>query len=150
SSLLASQGRRPHRTRRGSSRAGRAPPAAPPPSARRRAPRRRGPPRRRAPARVRNDAWTEPVFRSALDSFVISRKAACSGGSELAGVAALRRIVGAAMIRVVVAEDAYLVREGIRRLLETEQDIDLVAACEDLPSLLEAIEAERPDVVLTA
>src|SRR5205814_294324 len=53
------------------------------------------------------------------------------------------------MIRVVVAEDAYLVREGIRRLLETEQDIDLVAACEDLPSLLEAIEAERPDVVLT-
>jgi DNA-binding NarL/FixJ family response regulator len=53
------------------------------------------------------------------------------------------------MIRVVVAEDAYLVREGIRRLLETEQDIDVVGSCEDLPSLLEAIEAERPDVVLT-
>jgi DNA-binding NarL/FixJ family response regulator len=53
------------------------------------------------------------------------------------------------MIRVVVAEDAYLVREGIRRLLETERDIDVVAACDDLPSLLDAIEAERPDVVLT-
>jgi DNA-binding NarL/FixJ family response regulator len=53
------------------------------------------------------------------------------------------------MIRVVVAEDTYLVREGIRRLLEPEPDIDLVAACEDLPSLLEAIEAEQPDVVLT-
>ena len=53
------------------------------------------------------------------------------------------------MIRVVVAEDAYLVREGIRRLLETEEDIDVVAACEDLPSLLDAVEAERPDVVLT-
>jgi DNA-binding NarL/FixJ family response regulator len=53
------------------------------------------------------------------------------------------------MIRVVVAEDATLVREGIRRLLEAEPDIELVAACEDLPSLLEAIEVERPDVVLT-
>src|SRR5262245_5722683 len=54
-----------------------------------------------------------------------------------------------AMIRVVVAEDTYLVQEGIRRLLEPAPDIELVAACEDLPSLLEAIEAQRPDVVLT-
>ena len=53
------------------------------------------------------------------------------------------------MIRVVIAEDTYLVREGIRRLLEPEPDIELVAACEDLPSLLDAIEAEQPDVVLT-
>ena len=53
------------------------------------------------------------------------------------------------MIRVVVAEDTYLVREGIRRLLEPEPDIDLVAACGDLPSLRKAIEAEQPDVVLT-
>src|SRR5207244_1014741 len=44
-----------------------------------------------------------------------------------------------AMIRVVVAEDAYLVREGIRRLLEPEPDIEVAAACEDLPSLLAAI-----------
>jgi DNA-binding NarL/FixJ family response regulator len=53
------------------------------------------------------------------------------------------------MIRVVLAEDTYLVREGIQRLLEPEADIEVVAACGDLPSLLEAIEAERPDVVLT-
>jgi len=53
------------------------------------------------------------------------------------------------MIRVVVAEDTYLVREGIRRLLEPEPDIELAAACGDLPSLLESIEAEQPDVVLT-
>src|SRR6476646_11181342 len=53
------------------------------------------------------------------------------------------------MIPVVVAEDTYLVREGIRRLLEPEPDIELAAACADLPSLLEAIEAEQPDVVLT-
>lgn len=53
------------------------------------------------------------------------------------------------MIRVVLAEDAYLMREGIRRLLEPEPDIELAAACADLPSLLTAIEAERPNVVLT-
>jgi DNA-binding NarL/FixJ family response regulator len=53
------------------------------------------------------------------------------------------------MIRVVVAEDSYLVREGIRRLLEPEPDIEVVAACPDLASLLAAIEAEKPDVVLT-
>ena len=52
-------------------------------------------------------------------------------------------------IRVVLAEDDYLLREGIRRLLEAETDIDLVAACEDRDSLLESIEAESPDVVLT-
>jgi len=53
------------------------------------------------------------------------------------------------MIRVVVGEDTYLVREGIRRLLEPEPDIEVVAACADLPSLLEAIGVEEPDVVLT-
>lgn len=53
------------------------------------------------------------------------------------------------MIRVVLAEDNYLVREGLLRLLEQEEDIDVVAACEDLPSLERAIAAEKPDVVLT-
>jgi DNA-binding NarL/FixJ family response regulator len=52
-------------------------------------------------------------------------------------------------IRVVLAEDNYLVREGVQRLLEQEPDIEVVAACDDLPSLLAAIEAEAPDVVLT-
>jgi DNA-binding NarL/FixJ family response regulator len=59
------------------------------------------------------------------------------------------RIVGAMAIRVVLAEDNYLVREGVGRLLELEPDIELAAACADLPSLLEAIEAKQPDVVLT-
>ena len=52
-------------------------------------------------------------------------------------------------IRVVLAEDNYLVREGVRRLLETSPDLEVVAACEDLDSLLATIEAESPDVVLT-
>ena len=53
------------------------------------------------------------------------------------------------MIRIVLAEDSYLMREGIRRLLEPEPDIELAGVCADLPSLLTAIEAEQPDVVLT-
>jgi DNA-binding NarL/FixJ family response regulator len=49
----------------------------------------------------------------------------------------------------VLAEDHYLVREGIRRLLEAEPDIEIVATCGDLDGLLEAVDAEKPDVVVT-
>jgi DNA-binding NarL/FixJ family response regulator len=52
-------------------------------------------------------------------------------------------------IRVVLADDHYLVREGVRRLLENEPEIDVAAACGDLESLLTAVEEERPDVVVT-
>jgi DNA-binding NarL/FixJ family response regulator len=52
-------------------------------------------------------------------------------------------------IRIVLAEDDYLVREGVRRLLETRPELEVVAACADLDSLLAAVDAERPDVVLT-
>jgi len=52
-------------------------------------------------------------------------------------------------IRVVLADDHYLVREGVRRLLETDPEIEVAAACGDLDSLLATVDAERPDVVLT-
>jgi DNA-binding NarL/FixJ family response regulator len=52
-------------------------------------------------------------------------------------------------LRVVWAEDNYLVREGVHRLLEGVQDIEVVATCEDFGSLLQAIEDVAPDVVLT-
>ena len=52
-------------------------------------------------------------------------------------------------IRVVLAEDHYIVREGIRRLLETQPDVEIAAVCDDLDSLLAAVEAEEPDVVVT-
>jgi len=52
-------------------------------------------------------------------------------------------------IRVVLAEDQYIVREGIRRLLETQPGLEIAAVCDDLDSLLAAVEAEKPDVVVT-
>jgi DNA-binding NarL/FixJ family response regulator/DNA-binding SARP family transcriptional activator len=51
--------------------------------------------------------------------------------------------------RLVLAEDHYLLREGMRRLLETNSDLEVVAVCEDFDSLLAAVEAQRPDVVVT-
>jgi len=52
-------------------------------------------------------------------------------------------------IRVVLADDHYLVREGVRRLLETEADLEVVAVCDDLDSLLAAVDTVQPDVVVT-
>ncbi len=52
-------------------------------------------------------------------------------------------------IRVVLAEDDYLVREGVARLIATEDDLELVATCADYTSLLETVDAEHPDVLVT-
>ncbi|HEY7073181.1 MAG TPA: response regulator transcription factor [Acidimicrobiales bacterium] len=52
-------------------------------------------------------------------------------------------------LRIVLAEDNLLVRAGVTSLLSTYADVDLVAACGDPDELLAAVEAERPDVVLT-
>jgi DNA-binding NarL/FixJ family response regulator len=52
-------------------------------------------------------------------------------------------------ITVALGEDSLIVREGIQQLLATEPDIDVVASCGDLDSLLEAVDERRPDVVIT-
>ena len=52
-------------------------------------------------------------------------------------------------IRIVLADDDYLVREGVRRLLELQSDLETVAVCGDLDSLLDAVAKEEPDVVVT-
>jgi len=52
-------------------------------------------------------------------------------------------------IRIVVAEDHFLVREGVRRLLETQPELEVVGACGDLAGLLDSVERDQPDVVVT-
>ncbi|MGH2785409.1 MAG: response regulator transcription factor [Actinomycetota bacterium] len=52
-------------------------------------------------------------------------------------------------LRVVMAEDNFLIREGVRELLTSDPDVEVVASCGDLDSLLEAVAREKPDVVLT-
>ena len=72
------------------------------------------------------------------------RQTGCAPG-EVAG-APYSRLVG---IRVVLADDQYLVREGIRRLLESSDEVEIITVCDDLDSLLAAVDAETPDVVVT-
>jgi DNA-binding NarL/FixJ family response regulator len=52
-------------------------------------------------------------------------------------------------LRVVFAEDNYLVRQGVTSLLTEVEDIDVVAVATDLASLLESVAEASPDVVLT-
>ena len=52
-------------------------------------------------------------------------------------------------IRVVVAEDSLIVREGLVQLLDASPSVDVVAAYGDVDAVLAAVERDRPDVVLT-
>jgi DNA-binding NarL/FixJ family response regulator len=52
-------------------------------------------------------------------------------------------------ISVVLAEDTYIVREGLRRVVESTPDLELVAVCTDLDSLREAVRLHTPDVLVT-
>ena len=52
-------------------------------------------------------------------------------------------------MRVVFADDNFLVREGVAGLLTETADIDLVETVADPDALLTAVAAHRPDAVLT-
>lgn len=52
-------------------------------------------------------------------------------------------------IRVVLAEDNFLLREGLVRMLNADADIEVVGRCGDLDGLLAAVEELSPDVVVT-
>ncbi|MFF2389523.1 response regulator [Agromyces sp. NPDC058104] len=53
------------------------------------------------------------------------------------------------VLRVVVAEDNYLVREGVRRLLEDSGEVDVVASVGNGTELLDAVRRLAPHAVLT-
>jgi DNA-binding NarL/FixJ family response regulator len=52
-------------------------------------------------------------------------------------------------IRVALAEDNVLLREGVSRLIAANADFELVGTASDLPGLLALVGAEHPDVVIT-
>ncbi len=52
-------------------------------------------------------------------------------------------------LRVVLAEDNYLLREGLTQLLSMTDEVELVAVCRDLPQLEVAVDDKVPDVVVT-
>jgi len=53
------------------------------------------------------------------------------------------------VVRLVLAEDNLLVREGVASVLSTLDEVELVAACGDAEELLRAVEVLRPDVAVT-
>ncbi len=52
-------------------------------------------------------------------------------------------------IRVVIADDNLIVREGVQHILEADRSFEVVASVGDLDALTAAVDRERPDVVLT-
>jgi DNA-binding NarL/FixJ family response regulator len=52
-------------------------------------------------------------------------------------------------IRVVVADDSYLLREAVSRLVDGEEDLEVVGSCANRDELLAMVEAAQPDVVVT-
>jgi DNA-binding NarL/FixJ family response regulator len=52
-------------------------------------------------------------------------------------------------MKVVIAEDHYLVREGTRRLLESSGQVEVLAAVENTEALLDVVDRLHPDAVIT-
>lgn len=52
------------------------------------------------------------------------------------------------MIRVVIADDHALVRQGLRRILEAEVDIQVVGEARDGKEALQLVRRTRPDVLI--
>ena len=52
-------------------------------------------------------------------------------------------------MKVVIADDHYLVREGTRRLLESSGGVEVLAAVENVDALLDAVHRLRPEAVIT-
>jgi DNA-binding NarL/FixJ family response regulator len=58
-------------------------------------------------------------------------------------------MVGAWRLRSLSLTTSLIVREGVAQILAGEPEMQIVASCGDLPSLLAAVEADPPDVVVT-
>jgi len=90
----------------------------------------------------------------ALDAQAL-RRVRLGAGSTSVGPAPLPRALDdpvsscAVTVRVVLAEDHALLRQGLERLLTTAADIDLVGSAADLPSLERMVDDLDPDVVIT-
>jgi DNA-binding NarL/FixJ family response regulator len=58
-------------------------------------------------------------------------------------------IAGPAPVRVMIADDSYLIREGLAQVLATSPRVRVTELHADPASLLRAVDADPPDVVVT-
>src|SRR5688572_27886828 len=95
----------------------------------------------------------QPYPRSSRRGMAWSRWTAPGGGC--AAAANVRespvcpRNIERMATRIVLGEDSLIAREGIEQILATAPEVEVVASCGDLDSLLEAVARETPDVVVT-
>lgn len=53
------------------------------------------------------------------------------------------------VLRVALADDSYLVREALARVLDAAPGVEIIASCADLDTLLAVVDEARPDVVVS-
>jgi DNA-binding NarL/FixJ family response regulator len=82
--------------------------------------------------------------RSARRSRATGERATTSGGLSISTADDERMAIA-----IVLADDSLIMREGVVRILADQPEVRIVASCGDLPSLMAAVESERPDVVVT-
>ena len=52
------------------------------------------------------------------------------------------------MIRLIIADDHAIIRQGLRALIEKSEDVRVVAECPDGASALDAISVHKPDIAI--
>lgn len=53
------------------------------------------------------------------------------------------------VLRLVVAEDSLLMREGIKSVLALDEELEVVGVCADYDSLIAEVDGQLPDAVIT-
>lgn len=69
--------------------------------------------------------------------------------SALASAATRPVTLGRVALRIVLADDSYLVREGVSLLVEAAEGVELAGTAADHAALLRAVDEHAPDVVVT-
>ena len=104
--------------------------------------------RRRHRLRSRRPGRALAAARADLDGGARAGARRHAGGRFAARRGDDRHARGAAMIRVLIADDHAVVRQGLRTFLDLQDDIEVVAEAADGAEAVAAAEAHAPDVVL--
>src|SRR5947199_1353625 len=101
-------------------------------------------------AALRNASWSSQIKTS---TGILRPQLNCATGYGQGSLhhedSGASPILCAMPIRLVLADDSFLIREGMKELLQSVDELELVATCSDLDSLRAAVDRERPDVELT-
>ena len=65
------------------------------------------------------------------------------------GVLAQASYASRVAIRVLIADDNFITREGVEKLVDSVDEFTVTATCGTLPEVLDAVERDPPDVVVT-